>query len=468
MAPDTKAPDVATSASPAPRRNTELALLILALLIGAYAYASVDLTMTGQLPPSFWLVVAIVGIGLGLVHVSVRVLAPYADPFILPAAVMLNLIGLTMIHRLDVSDEIAAVANATEPPASDAEAQITWLLLAAALAVVTLLVVRDHRVLQRYTYTAGLVGVLLLLLPLVPGLGAEINGATLWVRVGPFSIQPSEFSKIFLTIFFAGYLVLKRDSMAVVRTKILGVGLPRGRDLGPILVAWAAALIVLALQKDLGTALMFFGLFVVMLYVATGRRSWFVIGGVLLAFGAVIGYLAFGHVRLRVSIWLDTWSYAQDESFQLAQGLFGLASGGLLGSGWGNGYPELVPFAKSDFIADALGEELGLAGLFAVLLLYAVIIERGFRTSVAVRDPFGTLLAVGLSSVLALQVFVVVGGVTRLIPLTGLTTPFLSYGGSALLANWIMIALLLRISDQARRPLPNAQPLPGTPSGTAA
>jgi cell division protein FtsW (lipid II flippase) len=445
-----------------PRRGTELLLLLAALAIGAYAYANVDLTISGTLPNRFWLVVGITAALVLLLHVSVRVLAPYADPFLLPAAVMLNLLGLVMIHRLDIADQLIARLNNTEAPIPDGEAQFTWLLLAAGLVVLTLLVVRDHRRLQRYTYSAMLVGVILLLLPLVPGLGTTINGATLWIRVGPFSLQPSEFAKIFLTIFFAGYLVLKRDSMAVVRTKILGMGFPRGRDLGPITLAWLVALLVLAFQRDLGTALMFFGVFVVMLYVSTGRRSWLVIGALLLLLGGLIGYVAFGHVQQRIMIWLDTWNYAQDESFQLAQGLFGLANGGLLGTGWGNGYPQLVPFAKSDFVAAALGEEIGLTGLMAIIMLYAIIIERGLRTAVSVRDAFGTLLAVGLSSALALQVFVVIGGVTRLIPLTGLTTPFLSYGGSALLANWIMIALLLRISDQARRPMPEPRPL--TPS----
>ena len=437
-------------------------LLLVALGIGTYAYANTDLALSGTLPPRFWLVLGITTALVLLMHVSVRILAPYADPFLLPAAVMLNLLGLVMIHRLDIADQLIARLNNTEAPIPDAEAQFTWLVLAAGLVVLTLLVVRDHRRLQRYTYSAMLVGVILLLLPLVPGLGTTINGATLWIRVGPFSFQPSEFAKIFLTIFFAGYLVLKRDSMAVVRTKILGLGFPRGRDLGPITLAWLVALIVLAFERDLGTALMFFGVFVVMLYVSTGRRSWLVIGALLLLLGGLIGYLAFGHVQQRIMIWLDTWSYAQDESFQLAQGLFGLANGGLLGTGWGNGYPQLVPFAKSDFIAAALGEEIGLTGLMAVIMLFAIIIERGLRTAVSVRDAFGTLLAVGLASAFALQVFVVIGGVTRLIPLTGLTTPFLSYGGSALLANWIMIALLLRISDQARRPMPEARPL--TPS----
>jgi cell division protein FtsW (lipid II flippase) len=403
---------------------------------------------------------------LGIAHFGVRILAPYADPYLLPAAAMLNMLGLAMIHRLDLADQLRAQRNGTELPGADAEAQFVWLVLAVALFVLTLIIARDHRRLQRYTYTAMLGGVILLLLPLVPGIGSTINGATLWIRVGPFSFQPSEFAKILLTIFFAGYLVVKRDSMAVVRTKVLGMGIPRGRDLGPIVVAWGVALVVLALEKDLGTALLFFGLFVVMLYVATGRRSWIAIGAIMLAMGAAVGYVAFSHVRLRVSIWVDTWSYAQDESFQLAQGLFGLASGGLLGSGWGNGYPSFVPFAKSDFIADALGEEIGLVGLFAVLMLYAIIIERGLRTAVAVRDPFGKLLAVGLSTVLALQIFVVIGGVTRLIPLTGLTTPFLAYGGSALLANWVSIALLLRVSDQARRPTTAPQLMPNAEAGT--
>ncbi len=441
------------------RRNVELALLVAALIVGAVAYANVDLAVNETLPLGFW---ASVGVFAGLLlaaHLGVRILAPYADPYLLPAVAMLNMIGLAMIHRLDLADQIRAARNGTEPPSPDAKAQFTWMVLALTLFILTLIIVRDHRRLQRYTYTAMIGGVLLLLLPLVPGLGTNINGATLWIRLGPFSFQPSEFAKILLTIFFAGYLVLKRDSMAVVRTKVLGIGIPRGRDLGPIVVAWLLALGVLAFEKDLGTALMFFGLFVVMLYVATGRRSWLAIGAILLAVGGVLGYFAFGHVRLRVSIWLDTWTYATDQSYQLAQGLFGLASGGLLGSGWGEGYPQFVPFAKSDFIADALGEEIGLTGLFAVIMLYAVVVERGLRTAVAVRDPFGTLLAVGLSVVLALQTFVVIGGVTRLIPLTGLTTPFLAYGGSALLANWIMVALLLRISNAARRPVPATRPL---------
>jgi len=323
------------------------------------------------------------------------------------------------------------------------------------LFVAILFFVHDHRRLQKYTYTAMVLGVLLLLSPLIPGLGTTVNGANLWIRLGPLSFQPSELAKIMLTIFFAGYLVVTRDSLALVRRKVLGLGIPRGCDLGPILVAWGVSMAVLVFQRDLGTALMFFGLFVVLLYVSTQRRSWLVIGAILFVVGAILGYFAFGHVRLRVEVWLDTWTYASDQGYQIAQSLFGLANGGMLGTGWGQGYPQFVPFAKTDFITAALGEELGVTGLMAILTVYGIIIERGLRTAIAVRDPFGKLLAVGFATVIGLQLFVVIGGVTRLIPLTGLTTPFLSYGGSALVANWMMIALLMRISDRARRPLPD-------------
>jgi cell division protein FtsW (lipid II flippase) len=383
---------------------------------------------------------------------AVRFLTPYADPTLLPAVILLNLIGLTMIHRLDLGEAQRALSNGTSAPAPDVTTQLTWTALGVALFIATLIVVRDHRKLQRFTYTSLFLGLFLLMLPLVPKIGATINGATLWVRIGPFSFQPAEMAKILLTIFFAGYLVVKRDSLALVRTKVLGLELPRGRDLGPLLVAWVISLGVLVFERDLGTSLLFFGLFVGMLYVATQRWSWLVLGAILFIAGSVGAYFAFNHVRVRVQVWLDPFAYQSEQGYQIVQSLFGLSSGGLLGSGWGQGYPLFVPYAKSDFIISALGEELGYTGLAAIIMLYAIVVTRGMRASVACRDPFGTLLAAGLSIVLALQVFVVVGGVTRLIPLTGLTTPFLAAGGSALIANWIMIALLLRISDTARRP----------------
>ncbi|MFA7266230.1 MAG: FtsW/RodA/SpoVE family cell cycle protein [Candidatus Nanopelagicales bacterium] len=437
------------------RRNLELGLLILALIIGMFAYANVDLAVLGELPANFLAVGGIFALLLGGAHVAVRYLAPYADPFLLPAAALLNMLGLAMIRRLDLADQQRAERAEVKAPSPDVVPQVTWTALALVLFVVILFVVHDHRRLQKYTYTCMVLGVLLLLSPLIPGLGTTVNGANLWIRLGPLSFQPSELAKILLTIFFAGYLVVTRDSLALVRRKFLGLGIPRGRDLGPILVAWGVAMAVLVFQRDLGTALMFFGLFVVLLYVATQRRSWLVIGGGLFVIGAVLGYFAFGHVRLRVQVWLDTWTYANDQGYQIAQSLFGLANGGLLGTGFGQGYPQFVPFAKTDFITAALGEELGVTGFMAILTIYGIMIERGLRTAIAVRDPFGKLLAVGFATVIGLQLFVVIGGVTRLIPLTGLTTPFLSYGGSALVANWMMIAFLMRISDRARSPLPD-------------
>jgi len=436
----------------ATRRNTELALVITALFIGGAAWLNVDYAVLGKLSPNSLLIgVAAAVIAIGATF-AVRFLTPYADPTLLPAVILLNLIGLTMIHRLDLGEAQRAVSNGTAAPAADVTTQLTWTALGVVLFIATLIVVRDHRKLQRFTYTSLFLGLVLLMLPLVPGIGATINGATLWVRVGPFSFQPAEMAKIALTIFFAGYLVVKRDSLALVRTKVLGLELPRGRDLGPLLVAWVISLGVLVFERDLGTSLLFFGLFVGMLYVATQRWSWLVLGSILFIVGSVGAYFAFNHVRVRVQVWLDPFAYQSEQGYQIVQSLFGLSSGGLLGSGWGQGHPLFVPYAKSDFIISALGEELGYTGLAAIIMLYAVVVTRGMRASVACRDAFGTLVAAGLSIVLGLQVFVVVGGVTRLIPLTGLTTPFLAAGGSALIANWIMIALLLRISDTARRP----------------
>jgi len=324
------------------------------------------------------------------------------------------------------------------------------------LFIAVLVLLQDHRRLARYTYTSGLIGLVLLVLPLVPAIGTTVNGATLWIRVGDLSFQPAEAAKILLTIFFAGYLVAKRDSLAVVRTKFLGIELPRLKDLGPLVIAWLVSLAVLVFERDLGTSLLFFGLFVAMLYIATQRRSWIILGALLFFAGAALAYYNFAHVRSRVTVWLDPWAYADTGGYQIVQAIFGLANGGVLGAGLGQGFPNLVPFAKTDFIVAALGEEIGITGLFALVLLYAILVERGLRTSVAARDSFGQLLAAGLSIVLALQVFVIIGGVTGLIPLTGLTTPFLSYGGSSLVANWVIVAILLRISDRSRRPAPVA------------
>ena len=433
------------------RRGAELFLLVISLVVGIGAYAAVGLGVEDSVPADIvgyggWLAVLCLGC-----HVVVRLVAPYADPVLLPVVAALNGLGLAMIHRIDLAD-LAANPDAK----TFARGQLIWMTLGVVLFVLVLVVVRDHRRLQSLTYTSGFVALVLLLMPLLPVLGTTINGSRIWIRLGPFSFQPGEIAKVMLVLFFAGYLVLHRDALALAGRRFAGIDLPRGRDLGPILVMWLISLGVLVFQRDLGSSLLFFGLFLVMLYVATERPGWLVVGSVMFVSGAYVGYLAFGHVQSRVNAWLHPFDPAYaDSSYQIVQGMYGMAWGGLIGRGFGQGDPTLIPFSYSDFIFASIGEELGLTGVFAVLLLYGIIVERALRTALVCRDAFGKLIAVGLAVVFALQVFVVVGGVTKLIPLTGLTTPFMSYGGSSLVANWAIIALLLRISDQARRPLPD-------------
>ena len=432
------------------KRNAEGLLVLAAITIGALAFFTMRANSDVTDPGSVWMFATACAFAL-VAHFGVGRFAPNADPVILPLVTLLNLLGLTMIHRLDIAEAQRAARQGATIPAATFTTQTAWTVLGISLLLLVLAVVRDHRILQRYTYTSMLIGVVLLLMPLMPILGASINGARLWVRIGGQSFQPGEFAKLFLAIFFAGFLVLKRESLALIRVRRWGVGLPRPRDLGPILVCWAISIAVLVFQRDLGTSLLFFGLFVSMLYSATGQRTWLAIGSALFMSGATIAYFLFGHVRTRVQVWLDPFSYADAQGYQIVQSLYGLASGGLFGSGLGNGFPYLVPFAKSDFILAAIGEELGFVGLSAVLMLYAVLVQRGFKLASTVRDGFGQLLAGGLAVVLGLQTFIVAGGVTRLIPLTGLTTPFLTAGGSSLVANWIAVAVLLRISDTAAR-----------------
>lgn len=433
-------------------RWPELGLLAVAVALVLLGYVQVALNTTEALPTDLLQRGGLFA-GFALVaHLVVRWRAPYADPVILPVVILLNGIGLTMIHRLDIAEGTAGV-----------DRQLMWTALGIALALLVVLLVRDHRALRGLTYTSMVVGIVLLLLPMVPGLGRTINGARIWIGVGPFSFQPAEMAKIALAVFFAGYLVANRDNLALAGPRFLGMHLPRPRDLGPILIAWGVGMAVLVVQRDLGTAVLFFGMFVALMYLATERISWVVLGALLAVGGAVLAASLFPHVGARVDVWLnaldpEVYQRSPGGSGQLVQGLFGLASGGLMGTGWGLGYPHLVPYAESDFIMASLGEELGLTGLLAILLLYLILVQRGLRASVAVRDGFGKLLAAGLAFTMAVQVFVVVGGVTRLIPLTGLTTPFLAAGGSSLVANWVIVALLLRVSDAGRRPAPVADP----------
>ncbi len=425
------------------RRTTELVLVLAAVLIAVLGYAEVGLNLDGTLPADAAGYGAALGALALLAHAAVRLRAPYADPLPLPIGVLLNGVGLVVIHRLD---------RAT--PGSAAPTQVLWSALGVGLFVLVLLLLRDHRRLQRYAHTGALVALVLLVLPVF---FPPVYGSRIWITAGPFSFQPGEFAKVLLAVFFAAYLAVHRDALALTGRRVWRFRVPPGRVLAPVLAIWAAFVGVLVLETDLGTSLLFFGLFVVMLYVATARTGWIAIGLFLSAVAAVgVGWLS-PHVHSRVNDWLDPLGSiaAGRGANQIAQSLFAFAWGGELGTGLGNGHSALIGFAaKSDFVLATIGEELGLTGLFAVFLLYALLVSRGFRTGIALRDPFGRLLAIGLAALVGLQVFVVAGGVLDLIPLTGTTLPFVAQGGSSVVTNWIIVALLVRMSDVARRPAP--------------
>ncbi|MGX1272337.1 FtsW/RodA/SpoVE family cell cycle protein [Streptomyces phaeoluteigriseus] len=436
-----------TADAPAPvarlprRRGVELTLIVLAVLLSVYGYCAVGLARNGSVPPG----AAGYGAGLGvlalLAHLTVRLRAPDADPLLLPIGVLLNGIGLVLIYRLDLET----------PGDRAAPTQLVWSTLGVALFVFVVAALRDHRVLQRYAYVCVAAALVLLTLPIF---FPAVNGARIWIRVAGFSIQPGEFAKVLLAVFFAAYLAANRTALAHAGRRILFMQLPTGRVLGPVVAIWLLSVGVLVLERDLGTSLLFFGLFVVMLYVATGRIGWTTVGLLLASLGAVAVSRLEPHVHSRVEDWLHPFASidAGEGPNQLAQSLFSFAAGGTFGTGLGLGHSILIGFAvKSDFILATAGEELGLAGLSALFLLYGLLVERGYRAGLALRDPFGRLLAVGLASIWALQVFVIAGGVTGLIPLTGMAMPFLAQGGSSVVTNWAIVALLIRISNSARR-----------------
>jgi cell division protein FtsW (lipid II flippase) len=437
------------------RRGIELALLAFAAGLVTLALVLVEADQRRPLSATLpYLGLAYLGM-FAVAHAVVWWLAPYADPLILPCVALLNGLGLVMIHRLDLA---AAAEGGLLGGGSDAARQVIWTAVALVLFAAVLWVVRDHRVLASYAYTSGLVGLGLLVLPgVLPPSVSEVNGARLWLRLGALSIQPGEFAKILIIVFVAAFLVANRELFTSVGRRVLGMTFPRARDLAPLLAAWGLSIVVLALEKELGAALLVFGVILVMLYIATERVSWVLIGLVFFAAGCVVAYHLFAHVRVRVQVWSDPFAHYYESGYQVAQSLFGLASGGLAGTGLGGGRPELVPVANADFIMSGFGEELGLIGLAAILIVYLLLVGRGMRAALSTRDSFGKLLAAGLSITLAFQVFIVTGGVTNLIPETGLTTPFLSYGGSSLLANYILVALLIRISNAANQP-PAAPP----------
>jgi cell division protein FtsW (lipid II flippase) len=429
-------------------RNIEAMLVLFALGVNAFEIAQIQLSVLEVLNGDFFTYWAPIAVAALVFHLILRFRARNADSLILPLAVLLNGLGVAMIYRLD----LAKIADGADD--LFAFRQVIWTVVAIAAAAAVVLYVPNHLFLRKYVYVAGAVGLVLLILPVVPFIGRRINGASLWIGIGNFTFQPGELAKIALTVFFAGYLVQRKDSLSVTGRRILGVQLPRARELGPILVFWVASIIVLVLERDLGTSLLFFGLFLVMIYTATGRAIYVAVGlGMFVVSGLLVAQLG-GYVQGRIDSWLNPFEQANYDaiggSYQLVQGMFGLAHGGLTGTGLGGGIPQLVPLAESDFIITSIGEELGLIGLFAVFAVYILFVARGIRIAVNHTDDFSRLLAVGLSFVIALQCFIVIGGVTRVVPLTGLTTPLLAAGGSSLLANWIIIGLLLRISDSVR------------------
>lgn len=445
---NTVAIDIQRLARLVPRsRNIEIMLLFFAVGINAFELAQIQLSTIEILTWDILTYWAPLAIGALVLHLILRFRASEADALILPAVVLLNGLGIAEIYRLDLA---TIAAGGTE---LFAFRQVIWTVVAMAAASAVVLFVKSHLFLRRYVYISMVIGLALLVSPMLPIIGTNINGAQLWLSIGGLTFQPGELAKIALTIFFAGYLVARRDSLAVVGRRFLGVQLPRARDLGPILAIWAVSLLVLVGERDLGTSLLYFGLFLVMIYVATGRAIYVVVGLGMFITSALVASRVMSYVGGRFASWLNPFDAEHYDaiggSYQLVQGLFGLAHGSVLGTGLGGGVPQLVPLAESDFIIASLGEELGLAGIFAILATYLLIVARGLRIAFNHSDDFSKLLTLGLSFVIALQTFIVIGGVTRVVPLTGLTTPFLAAGGSSLLANWIIIGLLLRISDTA-------------------
>ena len=429
------------------RRRAELGLLVLAVAVTGAAYTLASLGQTSSVPANILPFLGVIAALFFTAHVAIRRLAPEADGLIFPLVALLNGIGYVFIARVKPS----LAAN-----------QATWTFVGIAAFILTLLVVRRSRDLERYRYTFLAVGLVLLVLPLVPGLGVSIRGARIWVALGPISFQPGEFAKIAFALFFASYLVEKRELLSMATWPKFRPVLPDLKHLGPVLLAWGMAILVMTAQKDLGSSLLLFALFMSMLWVATGKVAYPLGGAALFGAAAYGAWTQFSHVQNRVAQWFDPWA---DDRGQLVQTWYALAWGGVAGTGIGLGRPENVPVVESDFIFAAIGEELGLLGGTAILVAYLLIVGSGLRIAIQSEHAFDKMLAAGLTALIGLQAFVILAGVIRLLPLTGVVLPFVSYGGSALVANYVLMALLIRISDgnsrrraaAAARPLASAQ-----------
>jgi len=419
------------------RRNAELGLVILAVVLSLGAYLLVAFSTRNSIPAGFFAHAVIVTALALAAHAAVRRFAPNADPLFLPIGVLLSGLGYAMVKRLD--------------PALGGP-QLSWIAIGFVAFIITLAVLRDARRIELFRYSLMLLGLALLLLPLAPHIGRTVGGSRLWVRVGPLNFQPAEGAKIVLAAFLAGYLASKREVLTAATTRLGPWMIPAPRHFGPLILAWGVSLAMMIFQRDLGSSTLFFALFVVMIYAATARFAYVVTGIGLFAGGTYFAYQSFAHVQNRIAAWLDPWSRIQTSGFQIAQSLFALGTGGIAGAGLGRGRPDLIQRGvETDFIFSAFGEELGMLGGLAIILLFALLVARGFHVALRARDPFATLLATGLTAIVGFQTFFIIGGVTRLIPLTGITLPFVSYGGSSILTNFVLIAILIRLSDAEAR-----------------
>jgi cell division protein FtsW (lipid II flippase) len=419
------------------RRNAELGLGFLAIVVTIGGYVLLALARGPSLPPGLAALGAAV-VGLYVVaHVAVRRLAPGADGTLLPLAALLNGIGFVVITRLD--RDLARI-------------QSVWSAVGVAAFVLTLVLVRHVHRLERYTYTFALLALGLLLVPMVPHIGLTVNGARIWAHLGPLHFQPGEPAKVLWVLFFAGYLTRTRELLSQGTRTIGRMRLPALRHLGPLLAVWGVSILVLVFERDLGSSLLLFAVFAAMLYMATERGAYVVGSLAMFSAGATVAYHLFGHVRDRVQGWLNPWPYRHSvKGYQIILSWYAFAAGGAYGKGIGLGIPGRIPYASTDFIFAAIGEELGLIGALAVVMCFLLLVGSGFRIAIEGNRTFSKLFAAGLTTILGLQTFIIVGGVTRLIPLTGITLPFVSYGGSSLVANFVILALLLRMSDENSR-----------------